>query len=109
MFFLLPKIDLLLIHLYDFSLFLSPENQADDENDEMARNSIDDSTWFEQTAEWNDSSFDCTQEESTMNGTVAEDAPNQNEESQQEVNGHEQSNGFQNDLSQANGNEMRGR
>lgn len=89
--------------------FLLAENQADDENNETFRNSIDDSTWFEQTGDWIDSSFDSTQEGSTLNDTVDENAPNQNEELQQNVNDDEQPKGSHSGLPQANGNEMRGR
>lgn len=33
---------------------MSSKNRPDDPNDKLVRSSIDDSTCFEQTAEWND-------------------------------------------------------
>lgn len=40
--------------MFYFFPFLSSENRPEDPNDELVHSSTDDSTWFEQIAEWND-------------------------------------------------------
>lgn len=66
---------------------LTTENQPNDLNDQPVRNVIDETTWAEETANWNESTFSGTLEESSIEETMAEEAPGQHDVQQGEDDG----------------------
>lgn len=80
-------------------LFLSSSENQPVENDDQVRNAIDESTWHEETADWNE--FETTQEESTLD----DESETKSEENGASQNGNNDDEHSQGGLPQANNDE----